>query len=36
MREQTRKSNEKPNMSWRKRQQEIEAWAREVGWLPKR
>ena len=36
MREQTRKSNEKPNMTWRKRQQEIEAWAREVGWLPKK
>src|SRR6185503_11336500 len=36
MREQARKANEKPSMSWRKRQQEIEAWAREVGWLPRK
>lgn len=36
MRQQARKSNEKPPTSWRRRQQEIEAWAREVGWLPRK
>ena len=35
MRENWRKSNERPPVDWNARQQEIEAWAREVGWLPR-
>ena len=35
MRDQVRKTNEKPHANWRTRQRDIEAWAREVGWLPR-
>ena len=35
MREQWNKSNERPPADWHARQREIEAWAREVGWLKK-
>ena len=33
MRERWRESNEQPPADWRARQQEIEAWAREAGWI---
>jgi len=34
MRENWRKSKERAPADWHARQREIEAWAREVGWLP--
>lgn len=33
MREQWRKSNERPPADWKARQCEIEAWARDTGWI---
>lgn len=33
MRDAWRKSNERPPADWKARQREIEAWARETGWI---
>ena len=35
MRDNWRKSNERPPADWHARQREMEAWAREAGWLPR-
>ena len=35
MRESWKQSNEKPPSDWHARQREIDAWARQVGWIPR-